>query len=112
MRDEPERDEPEHDARGRPRAAPPGHGGTAPGNDGPSAASYAGLGLQFLGAILLFLYVGRWLDARLGTAPWLLIAGVFVGTGAGFYSLYRKLMKEQAKEDARRTARGAGGPRP
>ena len=78
---------------------------------GPSAASYAGLGFQFLGAILLFLYLGRWLDARLGTSPWLLVAGVFVGTSAGFYSLYRKLMKEQAKEDARRAARSAEGQR-
>ena len=79
---------------------------------GPSAAVYAGLGLQFLGAILLFLYVGRWLDARLGTSPWLLIAGVLVGAGAGFYSLYRKVMKEQAQEDARRAARRSGRPAP
>jgi ATP synthase protein I len=79
-------------------------------DSGPSVAAYAGLGFQFLGAILVFLYLGRWLDARLGTAPWLLIVGVFVGAGAGFYSLYRKLMKEQAREDARRAARGAGGP--
>ena len=79
---------------------------------GPSAALYAGLGLQFLGAILLFLYVGRWLDARLGTAPWLLIVGVLVGAGAGFYSLYRRVMKEQALEDARRAARKTGRPEP
>jgi ATP synthase protein I len=83
-----------------------------PEDAGPSAATYAGLGLQFLAAILLFLYVGRWLDARLGTSPWLLIAGVLVGAGAAFFSLYRKLMKEQAREDARRAARKAGRPAP
>src|ERR671939_423109 len=67
--------------------------GGVPPDGGPSPATYVGLGFQFLGAILLFLYLGRWLDQRLGTTPWLLIVGVFVGAGAGFYSLYRKLMR-------------------
>ena len=51
-----------------------------------------GVGLQFAGAILLFLFLGMWLDERLGTDPWLLIAGVFVGGAAGFYSIYRQLV--------------------
>ena len=99
------RDEPRGD---RPRRDEPGSRHPS----GPSPATYAGLGFQFVGAILLFLYVGRWADSRLGTAPWLLIVGVFVGAGAGFYSLYRKLMQEQAREDARRAADRAGRARP
>ncbi len=62
------------------------------GSDGPSPASFAGAGVQFVGSILLFLYIGKWLDGRLGTAPWLLMLGVFVGAGAGFYSFYRRIM--------------------
>jgi ATP synthase protein I len=58
-------------------------------NDG---AQYLGVGLQFAGSIVLFLFVGQWLDDRLGTSPWLLLIGVFVGAGAGFYSLYRQLV--------------------
>ncbi|HET7275915.1 MAG TPA: AtpZ/AtpI family protein [Longimicrobiaceae bacterium] len=58
-----------------------------------SAAAFAGVGLQFAGSILLFLFAGRWLDERLGTEPWLLILGVFVGAAAGFYVLYRQLMR-------------------
>jgi F0F1-type ATP synthase assembly protein I len=54
---------------------------------------FAGVGIQFAASILLFLYVGKWVDSKLGTAPWCLIAGVFVGAGAGFYSMYRKLMR-------------------
>ena len=104
--DEPPREEPGGDRSDRLRDRGAGD------EKGPSAATYAGLGLQFLGAILLFLYVGRWLDARLGTSPWLLIAGVLVGAGAGFYSLYRKVMKDQAQEDARRAARNARRPAP
>jgi F0F1-type ATP synthase assembly protein I len=57
----------------------------------PDTAGLAGLGIQFLVAILLFLFVGRWLDARLGTAPWLLIAGVFIGAGTSMYAMYRRV---------------------
>jgi F0F1-type ATP synthase assembly protein I len=57
-----------------------------------SAGEVMGVGLQFAGSILVFLFVGRWLDTRLGTGPWLLLAGVFIGAGAGFYSLYRQLV--------------------
>ena len=123
-------EEPRDDVGDQPRAVRPDEAGATPRrvrggsirargagareteDDGPSVATYAGLGFQFLAAILLFLYVGRWLDARLGTRPWLLVVGVLVGAGAGFYSLYKKLMTEQAREDARRAARNAGRPPP
>lgn len=49
------------------------------------------MGVQFVVAIVLFLFVGRWLDARLGTAPWLMILGVFGGAGASMYAMYRKI---------------------
>lgn len=65
-------------------------------------AEYLGVGIQFAGAILLFLFLGRWLDERLGTEPWLLLLGVFVGAGAGFYSLYRQLVVVP-RERARRS---------
>jgi ATP synthase protein I len=65
----------------------------------PSAVAYAGLGLQFALSIVLFLFVGKWLDAKLGTSPWLLVAGVFLGATAGFYSIYHRLMADQRKED-------------
>ncbi len=69
-----------------------GKGSAGGGASGPSPASFAGAGAQFVVSILLFLYVGKWLDGKLGTAPWLLMVGVFVGAGAGFYSFYRRIM--------------------
>ncbi|MEP7065625.1 MAG: AtpZ/AtpI family protein [Gemmatimonadota bacterium] len=69
-----------------------GQGSGDGGGSGPSPASFAGAGVQFVISILLFLYVGKWLDRKLGTAPWLLMLGVFVGAGAGFYSFYRRIM--------------------
>jgi ATP synthase protein I len=60
--------------------------------EGPSPASFAGAGVQFVASILLFLYIGKWLDAKFGTSPWLLMLGVVLGAGAGFYSFYRRIM--------------------
>jgi F0F1-type ATP synthase assembly protein I len=55
-------------------------------------AEVAGVGLQFAAAIVLFLFLGRWLDGLFGTEPWLLLAGVLVGAVGGFYSMYRQLV--------------------
>jgi ATP synthase protein I len=56
------------------------------------AGRFLGVGVQFAASIVFFLFLGQWLDRRLGTDPWLLLLGVFVGAGAGFYSLYRQLV--------------------
>ena len=69
-----------------------------------SAMKYAGVGLQFAISILLFLYAGQWLDRRLGSSPLFLVLGVFVGGGGAFYSMYRRLMADQTREEAARRA--------
>ena len=70
------------------------------------AGRAAGAGLQFAGAIVLFLFAGRWLDSRLGTEPWLLLAGVLIGAVAGFWSLYRQLTARPRAEKDRPEAKG------
>ena len=65
----------------------------------PSASDFAGIGLQFAVSIVLFVFAGQWLDRRLGTGPIFLIVGAFLGAGGSFYSMYRKLMAAQAKDD-------------
>ena len=72
--------------------------GASPGEGSPASA-YAGAGFQFAFALLLFLFAGRWADGKLGTAPWLMLLGMFVGGGAGFYSMYRKLMAANEREE-------------
>jgi F0F1-type ATP synthase assembly protein I len=87
-------------------------GGTPEGPDAPRGATdtgtsvgeYAGLGLQFAASIVLFVFLGQALDRRLGTAPWLLLICLFVGAGASFYGMYRKLMAAQARAEAARKA--------
>lgn len=72
------------------------------------AGEVLGVGLQFAGAIILFLFLGRWLDDRLGTEPWLLLVGVMVGAVAGFASLYRQLVivpreRERRQRETKKT---------
>ena len=73
-----------------------------PGKDELEIGSFAGVGLQFAISIVLFLFVGQWADRKLGTSPVLLLAGVFIGGGAAFYSMYRRLTAAQKADDERR----------
>jgi F0F1-type ATP synthase assembly protein I len=65
-----------------------------------STSKFAGMGVQFVVVILLFLFAGKWLDTRLGTAPWLLILGVFGGAGASMYAMYRKVFPPKKPDGA------------
>ena len=67
-----------------------------------NVSSFAGAGLQFAISLVLFLFLGRWIDSKLGTSPIFLIAGVFIGGGAAFYSMCRKLTAAQKADDERR----------
>jgi F0F1-type ATP synthase assembly protein I len=78
------------------KADSPGPGGRKGGGQDP--AQLAGIGLQFGIVLVAFLLAGNWLDHRLGTAPWLLMAGVFVGFGLSTFWMYRRLMVRD-KED-------------
>lgn len=97
-----------------------GAGGSDRGPKGPSSGStpepnlsgLAGMGVQFVVAILLFLFAGKWLDARLGTSPWLLIAGVFIGAAASMYAMYRRVFPPEPPRGpkGRQDPKGPGAP--
>jgi F0F1-type ATP synthase assembly protein I len=81
-----------------------------PGDRGPrrpdtaSAGQYAGLGVTFGAAIVLFTLLGNWVDQRLGTEPWGLMLGVFGGFALSLTWIYRRLVvepRERAKRDGR-----------
>lgn len=67
------------------------------GDDEPAPAlagelgRYAGHGLTIALSTALFAWLGSWADDRLGTSPVFVLLGVFVGFGAGFYSMITKL---------------------
>lgn len=72
---------------------PKGPNGTGGPSQKPlsSSAAFAGVGLQMGAVLLAAAWLGHWLDGRLGTLPWLTILFVFLGAGAAFYSIYRKV---------------------
>jgi len=79
-----------------------------------ASGQFMGLGLTWALSVLLFLGGGAWLDSRLGTGPFLLIAGAFVGAGAGFYYLYYHIvieprLKREAERDAEKDVAPRGG---
>ena len=55
-------------------------------------------------SILLGVWGGLWLDAKLGTAPIMVIVGLFLGLAVAFYGVYRMLLplirNKRDKEDS------------
>ncbi len=72
------------------------------GNKSLSGNDFAGAGIQFAAALVLFVFLGSWLDKRFGTGPLFILLGVFGGGTAAFYSLYRKVVSAQRADDERR----------
>jgi F0F1-type ATP synthase assembly protein I len=61
-----------------------------------SLGRVAGLGTELAIAVGLGLLAGRWLDSKLGTAPWLLMAGAALGGISAFWNLYRQVAVSNA----------------
>ena len=53
--------------------------------------SYSTLGIEIVLCILAGLFGGRWVDARLGTAPYLSLVGFAFGIGAAAKAVLRAL---------------------
>ena len=73
------------------------------GKSGPSnrlqaygkAVTYVGLGVELVVPVLLCLFVGQWLDAKLDTTPVLMLIGALLGAAAGFTGFIRTVLKLQ-----------------
>ena len=52
-------------------------------------ALFSEIGLSLLVTTLLGVFVGYWIDGRLGTIPIFVIVGFFVGAGSGALMIYR-----------------------
>jgi ATP synthase protein I len=57
-----------------------------------SGLAYAAA-FSLFGAVVAGLIAGWLLDRWLGTAPWLLVAGIVLGAAAGFYEFVRAASK-------------------
>ncbi len=61
-----------------------------------------GIGAVMAASILGGYFIGRYLDAKFGTAPWLLILTLLLCMTAGFlevYKIVKKVTKETTKND-------------
>jgi F0F1-type ATP synthase assembly protein I len=57
---------------------------------GMSGSEFAGIGIQFAVTIVVFAFLGIWLDQWLGTSPLFVLLMVFGGAGLGFWSMVRR----------------------
>ncbi len=64
-----------------------------------SLAPFFTIGIQLALTVVVMFFVGRWLDAELHTAPWLMIAGLFVGSAAGLYKFIQTVIDVTRKEE-------------
>ena len=55
---------------------------------------YSGLGFQLIGALLFGLWLGKWLDKKFETAPYLLALCLLLSLGAGMYLVIKDLIKK------------------
>ncbi len=56
------------------------------------AGPYIDASWQLAGSVGLGALLGWWLDGKLSTGPWLLVAGALFGIGVGFYLFFKILM--------------------
>ncbi len=62
---------------------------------------YSGLGLTLAVTILIFFWIGKWIDEKAGTTIVFTLILTFIGFAAGFYSFYLNVKKlsESEKKD-------------
>jgi len=51
------------------------------------SGTFSTVSYGMIGGIIFFMFIGYFLDNFLGTEPWLLITGLLLGIGSGFYEL-------------------------
>ena len=61
------------------------------------AAPFINAIYAFIGAVILFGFIGWWLDQKLHSEPLFILSGLFLGLGLGFYGLIKTAQKLEKK---------------
>lgn len=62
---------------------------------------YGAVGVQLAASVVAGLFLGDWLDGKLGTSPWLTLIGCLTGTAGGIWNLAKMLKwSERSKNGA------------
>lgn len=56
---------------------------------------------ELAGSLVLGVLIGRYLDNRWHTGPWLMLTGLFLGLAAGILGVYRSLTRVFAGKESR-----------
>lgn len=73
-----------------------------PDEDRRKIGAFLGLGWAYALTVLAFVAVGALLDRWLNASPVFTVIGVFLGGGAGFYSLVRRVFAIQKGDSPRK----------
>ncbi len=68
-------------------------------------APYLTLGIQLALSVVVFFFIGKWLDGRMGTSPWFMLGGLVLGAVGGmikFITSALNMAKQQDASDAER----------
>ncbi len=78
-------------------------------SDWKAVGRYGTVGFDLILSIILGYLLGRWVDRHVGGHGYVTVAGVIVGTYAGFRSIYvaAKKMEKEAERDERAQRRAA-----
>ena len=60
---------------------------------------YGAVGFQLAISVVAGLFLGQWVDGKLGTGPWLTLVGLILGSIAGFYNLIRIMNWKQRRQN-------------
>lgn len=60
---------------------------------------YLTLGMQLAGAVLLFFFIGYFIDKRYGTEPTFMIIGLALGTAGGFIKFFKSISALHKKDE-------------
>ncbi len=60
------------------------------------AAPYMAASSSLVGAVLVFTFLGHWLDGKLGLkVPWFTMLGAVLGITGGFISFFKAVLKDK-----------------
>ena len=65
-----------------------------------SLGPYLTMGIQLAVPVVVFFFVGRWLDGKWNSAPWGMIGGIVLGAAGGMIKFITSALKLSREQDA------------
>ncbi len=65
-----------------------------------SIAPYLTMGIQLAIPVVLFFFLGKWLDNKYNTSPWLMFSGLILGAVGGMIKFIQSVMALGRQQDA------------